>query len=216
MIPVKERRAPSISLMSQWLSRHRLLIVKLLILVCMPVVLVTHHGWQDDGWLDEVFDLSGYALIGLGVLGRVWASFYICGRKNCEIVTTGPYSICRNPLYLSTLLIALGMLSIMENLLVVIPVLLILVPAYSVTIRNEERYLSNKFGEPYEAYARRVPRLLPAFWKYRGGIDSTVSMHGLFLRGVLDAGWCLLFIPMAEAIEAMHIHGTLPVLMKVF
>src|SRR5262245_36841884 len=38
-----------------------------------------------------------------GAGARFWATLYIGGRKERELVTDGPYSLCRHPLYLGSL-----------------------------------------------------------------------------------------------------------------
>lgn len=206
-----------LSRLARWFGGHRLFALKLLALLCLPVVLVTHHGWPEYGPLDDFFDWAGYTFIVLGAAGRIWASYHIAGRKNAELVTTGPYSICRNPLYLFALLIVLGLLSLLENGIIALPVMAVVSYAYSVAIGNEERHLSERHGERYADYARRVPRFFPAVWKYRpgGGVRGAFDRR-LFLRGVMDTGLFILLIPVAEALEAMHVHHVLPVLMKVF
>ena len=59
-----------------------------------------------------VIKLIGYALIGVGAVGRMWCGVYIAGRKNKELCQDGPYSLCRNPLYvfsfIGTVGVALG------------------------------------------------------------------------------------------------------------
>ena len=49
--------------------------------------------------LDAVLFLSGLVLVGIATVGRLWCSLYISGYKDRELITTGPYSLSRNPLY---------------------------------------------------------------------------------------------------------------------
>ncbi|GAB4389622.1 MAG: isoprenylcysteine carboxylmethyltransferase family protein [Thermodesulfovibrionales bacterium] len=199
-----------------WFGGHRLLALKLVAASCLPVVFLTHHGWAENSTLDYFFDWIGYSLIALGVAGRIWASYHIAGRKNAELVTEGPYSICRNPLYLFALLIVLGLLSLLENAVIALPVIVVVSYAYHVAMRNEEKYLSSRHGERYAEYMGSVPRLFPAFWKYRRAEGRGSFDRRLFMRGVMDTGVFLLLIPVVEALEAMHVHNVLPVLIKVF
>ena len=75
-----------------------------------------------------------------------------------SLQTTGIYSFTRNPMYLSLMLIYLGMAFIFGNwwTLILVPLLIILV-SYRI-ILPEERYLGRAFGEEYEIYKRKVRR----------------------------------------------------------
>jgi steroid 5-alpha reductase family enzyme len=95
----------------------------------------------------------------LGLLLRMWATGWL--QKNKSLTTTGPYAWTRNPLYLGTLLLTFG-----HSLMSGLPVAPILFPGlclvlYLKTIRQEETFLAERFGEEYEAYRQRTPRLLP-------------------------------------------------------
>jgi protein-S-isoprenylcysteine O-methyltransferase Ste14 len=75
-----------------------------------------------------------------------------------EIVTAGPFSYSRNPMYLSLIIAYVGC-ALMFNLpwaaALLLPVFLVL---HFGVIRREETYLAAKFGEPYLSYMRRVRR----------------------------------------------------------
>jgi protein-S-isoprenylcysteine O-methyltransferase Ste14 len=75
-----------------------------------------------------------------------------------SLQTTGIYSYTRNPMYLSLLLIYLGMAFIFGNwwTLFLIPVLVIVI-LYRI-ILPEERYLTRAFGDEYAAYKTKVRR----------------------------------------------------------
>lgn len=74
------------------------------------------------------------------------------------IVTSGPFRLTRNPLYLSMLSLYLGA-ALATNaawlLILLVPLLAIL--HFGIVLR-EERYLEAKFGEPYRVYKTRVRR----------------------------------------------------------
>ena len=74
------------------------------------------------------------------------------------IVTGGVYRHTRNPMYLSFVLVYLGLtvwLGGWVTLALLAPFLVVM--HYGVILR-EERYLAAKFGEPYRAYTREVRR----------------------------------------------------------
>ena len=74
------------------------------------------------------------------------------------IVTGGPYAFSRNPIYLSMVLLLLG-LGVWSNSLwfLALAAIAVLLLTYGVIIR-EERYLGRKFSAEYEAYRNRVRR----------------------------------------------------------
>lgn len=76
------------------------------------------------------------------------------------LVQAGPYRFSRNPIYLSIALAYLGVTLLMSNIwgLILLPLWLALVD-WGV-IRREERYLDERFGEPYRVYRKRVRRWL--------------------------------------------------------
>ena len=96
------------------------------------------------------------------VLPGLWLRGYAAGyvKKNQELTATGPYAHTRNPLYLGSMLMAAGfavaLLSWPVALVLAIGFLVIYVPV----IASEERFLRATFPE-FDAYCRRVPRLIP-------------------------------------------------------
>jgi protein-S-isoprenylcysteine O-methyltransferase Ste14 len=76
------------------------------------------------------------------------------------IVTGGPFARTRNPGYLGMALIYTG-ISLAANRrwpLVALPAVLAIVDRG--VVRREEAYLTERFGDDYEDYQRRVPRWL--------------------------------------------------------
>jgi protein-S-isoprenylcysteine O-methyltransferase Ste14 len=96
------------------------------------------------------------ALIGVAI--RAVASGHIS--KNSELTTSGPYAYTRNPLYLGSMVIALGFAVAALSWLVVVALVLLFVAIYIPVILAEESFLRSRFPE-FDGYARQVPRLLP-------------------------------------------------------
>src|SRR6266568_8241138 len=96
------------------------------------------------------------------VLPGLWLRGYAAGyvKKNRELTQTGPYAHTRNPLYLGSMMIAAGfavaLLRWPVALVLAIGFLVIYVPV----IASEERFLRATFPD-FDAYCRRVPRLIP-------------------------------------------------------
>ena len=124
-------------------------------------------GWSaTPAWVVLVADLIvllGYGLFFLVLRENSYASRTIGIEQGQKVISSGPYSIVRHPMYLGILLmygfspLALGSYWGMVPL-VLLPVLLM------ARIRNEEQVLRKEL-EGYEAYSRQVKyRLIPGIW----------------------------------------------------
>ena len=100
----------------------------------------------------------GGAVAAAGVFLRAMASGHV--KKNEQLATSGPYAYCRNPLYLGSIIIAVGFAIAARDLWVELGIVALFSVIYVPVIRSEETFLRQRFAE-YESYARRVPRLLP-------------------------------------------------------
>ncbi|MCB0075891.1 MAG: isoprenylcysteine carboxylmethyltransferase family protein [Anaerolineales bacterium] len=82
------------------------------------------------------------------------------GQPTGRLVTTGPYSRSRNPLYLAAALFFLGLALLLNTVWGVVALLLAVVACRYLLIVPEERYLAAKFGADYGAYCASVGRWL--------------------------------------------------------
>ncbi len=76
-----------------------------------------------------------------------------------QLVTHGPFSIVRHPMYLGLIASALGSLLIYQTWTAALFVFL--APFTLLRARREEQALADEFGEQWQAYCRKVPALLP-------------------------------------------------------
>ncbi|NIH67170.1 methyltransferase family protein [Modestobacter marinus] len=77
-----------------------------------------------------------------------------------RLVTSGPYAVSRNPMYLGHLVFLAGLTALTRSPLAV-AVTAVLVPWFDARARADHARLVSLFGEPYRDYATRVPRWLP-------------------------------------------------------
>lgn len=172
---------------------HRKLIFRLLAIALAAYLFYAPNPWK----LHEPFVLcariSGILLMFAGIIGRILATISIGGLKDRVIVKTELYSVCRNPLYFSSFLMALGvgLLSARADftVLVVAAFLAIFYPM----MLNEAKNLRAKFSDFVE-YEQRVPLFFPNFalWQERERIEINFSR---IKRTLLDASLILLAIP---------------------
>jgi len=101
----------------------------------------------------------GAALAAAGLGLRAYASGYV--KKAAELTTTGPYAYTRNPLYLGSIIIAAGFAVAARSWWLAGGMALLFLAIYIPVIRFEEKLLRELFPGEFDAYAARVPRLLP-------------------------------------------------------
>jgi protein-S-isoprenylcysteine O-methyltransferase Ste14 len=102
---------------------------------------------------------AGLALAALGEAVRLWASGHI--EKTRRLATGGPYAHTRNPLYLGSTLLALGLATASASAIVLIAVAVYLAVFYPAVIREESAFLAARFPAEWAAWAKDVPAFLP-------------------------------------------------------
>ena len=125
-------------------------------------------------WLWPLPILSGgafwpaIALVVLGVCILVWGRrTLVAGGTNVDpslpstaVVTSGPYRISRNPLYVGLAIVYLGLTLAFDVWWGIVLLVLVLLVMHLGVIQREERYLERKFGDAYRQYRSAVRRYL--------------------------------------------------------
>lgn len=191
-------------------SRPRLHAAKAIaLLVFVGLATGTSYWTLGNPILEELLFFIGVVLASFGAVGRLWAISYISGNKNRILTTTGPYSLCRNPLYLFSIMLAVGLGFCTETF--TIPVVLGAATFFPIlaSIKKEELRLLELFGDEYESYRTSVPRLLPSFRNY--STPETISIRPAPMTiGFLDCCFVLMLIGAVEMIEGLHRAKVLP------
>lgn len=112
-------------------------------------------------WIGAVLALAGFlfAAWARSYIGRNWSAA-VTLKADHELVVTGPYGIVRHPIYTGLLLAFLGT-AIARGDPGAAMALVLACLAFWRKIRLEERWMRERFGTAYAAYARRVPALIP-------------------------------------------------------
>ncbi|NLQ90763.1 isoprenylcysteine carboxylmethyltransferase family protein [Streptococcus mutans] len=115
----------------------------------------------------------GILLMILGIIFRVYAIKYlgkaftltVQATDNQKLISSGPYSVVRNPAYTGTIISILGLAFITLNIFNILIVFIILSIGYAIRIRTEEEVLEQHFGRIYQDYCQKVKyRLFPFIW----------------------------------------------------
>jgi protein-S-isoprenylcysteine O-methyltransferase Ste14 len=189
-------------------ARKVTLWVCLLALFVAIAVIATPPAWPN---LHEAMENLGRLCIVACILGRCWCTLYIGGRKGAELVDTGPYSICRNPLYFFSFIGAFGAGAQTGSLTIAATLTLVTWVVFRVVVSREEKFLKTALGDAYGRYLTRVPRFLPNPMLWRG-LDVLEVRPRRVVLTFLDGLAFLVAIPIAESFEWLQNAHIIPVL----
>jgi len=196
------------------IANSRVIVSRIFGVAILLLLLFTSHSFAQRTIIDTSFELSGLFLLSICSMGRLWSLMYISGNKRRELVTEGPYSIVRHPLYLFSLIGAFGIGLASENLLVLILIIVFYLLYYPFTILAEERKMTNKFGDAYREYMKKTPRFIPKFSLHKEPALYEVKAAG-FVRNFVDGMWFIWIFMLMHFIEMLHDSGILPVFFKI-
>ena len=132
-------------------------------------------GWALGRLLPWPFDdasgwvaLAGYALVAIAILIDVWALMTFRrhranirpDRPATHLITDGPFTFSRNPIYLANVLLTAGIGLASGNRWLLICAAALFVLLQEVTIKREERHLQALFPDLWTTYSRLVRRWL--------------------------------------------------------
>lgn len=195
-----------------WRQRHRTTYTRWLVLALLPVLVVVAPPYRPY-WLHETIETLGVLCLSACFVGRVWCATYIGGRKRRELVTIGPYSIVRNPLYVFSFIGTVGIALLSEMASVVALAALLFAAYYRVVVAQEEANLRREHGASYEAYLQTVPRWWPAFRRWHDA-PQILATPKIVLAHIRDSSWFLSGLVFFESLDILRDLGTLPVLLR--
>lgn len=196
------------------IAKTRLFVSRIFGLTIIFLILFTGHSFEQEKIVDISFELSGLLLLSICSFGRLWALIFISGYKSDVLITEGPYSIVRHPLYFFSLIGAVGLGLASENILVLVLIVVFYLFYYPFAILAEEKKLTAKFGQGYIKYMERTPRILPKFSLYREPQSYNVTVKKL-VRNFAEAMLFIWAFILMHFVEMLQDSGVLPVLWRV-
>lgn len=123
----------------------------------------------------DVAKILGVVLASLGIVITVVAQFAmgdawrigVDPTERTELVTHGPFSVVRNPIFAAMIPSFMGIALLAPNAVTIVGATLLMVALELQTRLVEEPYLSAVHGEQYAVYATRVGRFLPRIGRLR-------------------------------------------------
>lgn len=137
------------------------------------------------------------ALVGLvGLILRAWAAGYL--HKQEVLTVTGPYAYTRNPLYLGSAVLALGVAVATRSWISALLLGVYFTVFYSIVMRREEDELRPRHISNFDRYAAAVPlffpRLSPAKLSDSGSAAFSLTQYKKNHEWQAAVGFLLLLI----------------------
>lgn len=196
----------------QW---QRKLIVLALVVVGVFLVAASEPVFPENSLWHETVERSGILCILIGILGRTWCSMYIGGNKLSMLVTDGPYSITRNPLYLFSAIAAFGVGAQLGSIVFAMVCAATTVTIFAVVVNHEERALADRFPDEFALYRARVPRFLPKVCQYQEA-EAILVRPTLVNRTFRDALLFLVAVPGIKALDTLREAGLIEPLFRLY
>jgi protein-S-isoprenylcysteine O-methyltransferase Ste14 len=133
----------------------------------LSIVLSTHN--HKFGFLQYKTPFMFNAGIVVLVAGLIFYIFtvrlLVKGLNETRLITTGPYSLCQNPLYASIVLLMIPGLSLILNSWLILTSSVVGYVMFRLFIKSEYRELEKFFGEQYRKYSEVTPEFFPLPFK---------------------------------------------------
>jgi protein-S-isoprenylcysteine O-methyltransferase Ste14 len=184
------------------IAGNRILLSRIFAVAFAAALLATESA-HEGRLTAAVLFLSGLVLVALATVGRLWCSLYLSGYKNSELITTGPYSVCRNPLYFFSFLGFAGIGFATETVTFAVLLVLAFALFYPIVIEREEQFLRERFGQAFEDYCARTPRFFPRLRALQEP-ETYLTNPKLFRRTMGDVLWFVWLVGVIELVEALH------------
>jgi protein-S-isoprenylcysteine O-methyltransferase Ste14 len=193
-------------------KKNRILLSRVIIGGVVLLMIFSRSAWQPGIKAHMASELLAFVLVLFAAFGRLWALSYISGHKTKDLITEGPYSIMRNPLYFFSLCGASGVCILSKSILVSGSVLMAFAVYYPLVIRSEEKHLAQVHGESFRHYCSVVPSFIPKLSLFHEPKDYPVNAR-LFRRAFFSVMWFPLAFILIHFLGHLQEIGAVPVLL---
>ena len=201
--------------MAAQLNKNRMLYTRVLTGLTLLFGIIGAGRFPPDSLPHELMRFTGYALLAFCAMGRLYSTAFIGGIKNKDLVTWGPYSVVRNPLYFFSLCGAAGLGFATASIVVTAIIFFGFLFVYIGLISREEEFLQNKFGKTFSTYRGKVPKLLPDLSRWHCPAELTFQPRFLNFAW-RDAVWWFAPLPVFEIAQLLQEKGVFRPLLSLF
>ena len=171
-------------------------ITTILILVFLP------QNWADSSWQVILLNTFASVLVGCCAIGRVYCTAFLGGFKNQRVISDGPFSVVRNPLYVCSYIGILGIACGSNNIIILILMPIFFAVLFHRLVKREETFLLQRFGDEFKEYLKTVPRFIPKLSLYTA--PETIEMCPKYLlNAIKDAVWWFTALPLLRLLQSL-------------
>jgi protein-S-isoprenylcysteine O-methyltransferase Ste14 len=159
------------------------------------------------GEFEAPASLVSFTLVLVGLALRAWAAAAAGLHTRSatieapRLATGGPYAFVRNPIYLGSFVLGLGMVGLLRDPWLLVPHLFVFGIFFGVIVPAEEQFLEAEFGAEFVRFRRAVPRFIPALRPWSGRME-----RGLAWRAALGEAWIAVLLVTIYAAFRMLLH----------
>jgi protein-S-isoprenylcysteine O-methyltransferase Ste14 len=141
----------------------KLALLSLPYIILCTVVLINYPAFGNVELLDTVtVSIIACVWAAMGLLLWMWAAFWFVKHFSAhKLITTGPFALCRNPIYASIILFIIPALGVIMHSAPVLSVAVVLYIGFKISIHGECILLERLFGEEYNSYRKSVNEFFP-------------------------------------------------------
>ena len=184
-------------------AEHRIVFSRTMVLLLgLAMYLLPSVVWAPAGHGMLYCELLGSFLLIVAGLGRMWCALYIADRKSRTLITQGPYSMSRNPLYVFSFFGGLGFFIALAQFAVMGLYVLCFFGYYRMVILHEESHLRGIHGAAWDAYVKAAPRFWPRPRLFRTEPTMTMAWR-CFGKSCLDSMWFLWALLLVRVLNSL-------------
>jgi protein-S-isoprenylcysteine O-methyltransferase Ste14 len=189
-------------------SRQRVRLTHAIYLLVLAAVATT-DGRAMEGLAALAAQALGFALVAVAVLGRLWTTLFIAGRKGVELVVDGPYATSRHPLYSWSIVAALGLGLSTRSVVLTFALPVAIGIGAAVAARREDAALLSTHDAAWRGYRDSVPAFRPAL--SMDHLPDVVAVPPrIYWRAFLDAASFLTLWLFVTLLDGLHARGGWP------
>lgn len=194
----------------------RLRISRIFAAVLLVVIVFSSSAWKDTvPVFGAILSFMGILLVGIAAVGRLWCSLYIGGFKTHTLITQGPYSLCRNPLYFFSFIGAVGVGLATETLVFTAVIAIVFVLYYPLVIKAEEQVLREEHGKAFDDYVSVTPKVFPGLSRLNEPDTYTVNPK-FYRRNMVQVIWFIWAVGLLQLIAVLRGLDVIPTLFHVY